>query len=73
MATKQRNVGHAKQVVASHFSIGAQPSLLDAPVERVVAAGYDILHGAVLTREQRISLLEALAVLEWAGNYQPRM
>lgn len=63
----------AKEVVGSHYTVGSWRDLESASVERATAMGYEILHGCAITRDQRIALLEALAVLERAGNYQPRM
>lgn len=80
MATKGKltrsqrfDVERAKVIVAQHFDAGASDSIMRATIEQAAFNGYEILHGMVLGREDRIELLEALAVLERAGNYQPQM
>ena len=64
------DVARATGIVAYHYDSGVRPSLQRATVEQVIKSGYAVLHGTLTSREERIELLEALAVLERAGNYQ---
>jgi len=69
--SQQFDVARATGIVAYHYDTGVWPSLQRATVEQVIKSGYAVLHGMLMGREDRIDLLEALAVLERAGNYQP--
>jgi N-glycosylase/DNA lyase len=66
------DIARATGIVAYHYDSGVWPSLQRATVEQVTKFGYDVLHGTLMSREDRIDLLGALAVLERAGNYQPK-